>query len=143
MRFARNEPAASVDNGTHAACLEQGGRLVEALENNASQQVSDGRSTLDAVGVGEEACPAPRTVEVERARWQIDVYGTDRTRARTGQALSFGAAGSVWPLSRRRGYCGHASEAASRGLLTAALHCRSLWPRVATPRWSSRAVSER
>ena len=84
------------------------GVALTIARTRAAHRVADGRSALQQQGLSTADCVEPRTVTVERACWQVAVYGVDADRARAGQIISLVAAGGgsaafVATYLRRRG----------------------------------------
>jgi hypothetical protein len=77
--------------GAFALVTAGAGAALTVARTRASRQVDDGRVALAERGATAADCADPRTVEVERACWQMDVYGTDRDRARRWQTVTFAA----------------------------------------------------
>ena len=105
--WTRNDSALVVSGGFTLAAAAAGVTLT-FVRARASHRAADGRAYLEAVGVPEADCGAPGTVDVERACWYVDVYGSDRDRARNWQAVGFAATGvgaaavtTTWLLRRR------------------------------------------
>ncbi len=105
---ARRVPGGVLATGVASVVAAGAGLTFTAARARASRRVAEGRSTLAAAGVAENSCTDPRTVDVERACWQLDVHGAARQRARSWQRISFAASGvglaglgGAWLWSRR------------------------------------------